>query len=133
MKSARVRDYMTTSVLTLTPEMDILRAVNLLVTRKISGAPVLDQQGNLVGMLSELDCLKVALDAGYYEQHAGHVSEYMSRGVQTVDAGASVFDVAELFLSARYRRYPVMDDNRLVGQISRSDLLRAIDQLTGSD
>lgn len=129
LKSARVRDYMTASLVTLTPDMEILRAVNLLVTRKLSGAPVIDSHGNLVGMLSELDCMKAALSAGYHEDFAGRVSEYMSPDVVTVDVKTSIFDMAERFLNAPYRRYPVMDEHRLVGQISRSDVLRAIDGL----
>ena len=73
--------------------------------------------------------MKVALQAGYYEEFGGRVEEYMNKDVRTVDAEASILDLAEMFLSAPYRRYPVMEDNRLVGQISRRDVLRALENL----
>ena len=125
----RVRDYMAASLVTLRPEMEILDAVHELVTHRISGAPVLDEHGNMIGVLSEQDCMKVALHAGYHGEYGGRVSEFMSRDVRTIDADASILELAELFLSAPYRRYPVLDDNRLVGQISRRDVLRALEAL----
>ncbi len=128
-KSVTVRDYMAASLVTLKPEMEILNAIHELIQNRISGAPVVDEDGNLIGMLSEQDCMKVALQAGYYEEFGGRVEEYMNKDVRTVDAEASILDLAEMFLSAPYRRYPVMEDNRLVGQISRRDVLRALENL----
>ena len=82
-------------------------------------------------MLSEKDCLRVALNAGYNQEAAGRVADYMSTNVITVDADASIIDVAKMFLESPYKRYPVVDeDNRLVGQISRSDVLKAIDAVS---
>jgi CBS domain-containing protein len=121
---------MAASLVTLKPDMEILDAIHELVVNRISGAPVLDNHGNLVGMLSEQDCMKVALHAGYYGDFGGRVEEYMSRDVRTVDADASILELAELFLNAPYRRYPVLHDNRLVGQISRRDVLRALEKLS---
>jgi CBS domain-containing protein len=74
--------------------------------------------------------MRVALHAGYYGELGGRVSEYMSTDVKTIDADSSILELAELFLNAPYRRYPVMDDNRLVGQISRRDVLRAMEKLS---
>ena len=129
LKSVNVRDYMAASLVVLHPEMEILRAIHLLVENRISGAPVTDEHGNLVGVLSELDCMRVALNAGYYEQLGGQVAEYMSRDVRTVQADTSIITLAQMFLDSPYRRYPVLDDNRLVGQISRRDVLRALGAL----
>jgi len=81
-------------------------------------------------MLSEQDCMKVALHAGYHGELGGRVSEYMSTDVKTIDADTSILELAELFLKSPYRRFPVMKDNRLVGQISRRDVLRAMGQLS---
>ena len=128
-KSARVRDYMAANLVTFTPDMEILRAIHALIENRISGAPVVDEHGNLIGMLSEQDCMKVALHAGYYEEFGGRVEEYMNREVKTVDADTSILQLAEMFLSTPYRRYPVIDDNRLVGQVSRRDVLRALESL----
>jgi CBS domain-containing protein len=109
--------------------MDVLDAIHQLVTHRIAGAPVVDDHGNLVGMLSELDCMKIALTAGYHGEWGGPVSEFMTRSTQTVDAEMSIIDLAQLFLDSPYRRFPVMKDNRLVGQISRRDVLRALLQI----
>ncbi len=128
-KPASVQDYMAASLVTFTPDMDVMEAIGLLVKNRISGAPVLDARGNLIGMLSEKDCLKVALDAGYYGEWGGRVAEYMSESVQTVAAETSILDVAREFAQGRYRRFPVLKDNRLVGQISRRDILKALQDL----
>lgn len=117
---------MTATVVILHPDMQILTASHLLVQNKISGAPVMDNQGNLVGMLTERDCFRTTLTAGYYEELGGLVADYMSRDVKTVDPDMSVIDLAQLFLKVPYRRFPVMRNNRLIGLISRRDVLRAL-------
>ena len=125
----KVRDYMAANLVVLHPETDILKAIHMFVQNRISGAPVTDQHGNLVGVLSELDCMRVALDAGYYGEPGGKVAEYMNTDVRTVEADTSIMTLAKQFMDAPYRRYPVVDDNRLVGQISRRDVLRALETL----
>jgi CBS domain-containing protein len=117
---------MSVRVITFTPDMEILDAVHILVKNRISGAPVLDLHGNLVGMLSQQDCLKVALSAAYHSEWGGRVEEFMTREIKTIDADASIVDVAEIFVKSGYRRLPVVERNRLVGQISRHDLLKAM-------
>jgi CBS domain-containing protein len=112
------------------PDMDVLDAIHQLVQHRIAGAPVVDERGDLVGMLSEFDCMKVALNAGYFSQRGGPVAEFMSTEVETVDAAMSIVDLAQKFLDSKYRRFPVMNDNRLVGQISRRDVLRALQVLS---
>jgi len=128
-KSAVVKNYMTGKLVTFHPDTDVLDAIHELVEHGIAGAPVTDNRGNLVGMLSELDCMKVALHAGYHGDWGGPVSDYMSGDIETVDADMSIIDLAQLFLEKPYRRYPVMKDHRLVGQISRRDVLRALQDL----
>ena len=127
--SVAIRDFMTSNLFTFSPDLDITDAIHLLLEKGISGAPVVDKRGNIIGMLSERDCIKVALSAGYYSQRGGKVAEFMSREVKTVDVNASLLDVARMFLEAPFKRYPVMRDNLLVGQISRSDILRALEKL----
>ncbi|WP_290577282.1 CBS domain-containing protein [Algiphilus sp.] len=127
----RVQDYMSAHLLTFTPETDVLNAINELLEKGISGAPVVDRLGNLVGMLSEKDCMRVALNAGYHGDFGGKVRDFMSPRVVTVDADASILEIARMFMESSFKRYPVVSDNRLVGNISRSDVLRAIDALRG--
>ena len=128
-QSIVIKDYMVASLITFTPSMDVLEAINILVKNRISGAPVIDDHGNLIGLLSEKDCMKVAMQAGYYEQLGGRVEDYMTKDVVTVESESSVLDLAKMFLEKGPRRYPVVEDNRLVGQISRRDVLRAIMQM----
>ena len=129
LKSILVKDYMTKHLVTLNPEMEILQAALRLVENRISGAPVIDKRGNLVGILTEKDCLKVAFHATYHRELGGRVSEFMSRPVKTIGAYTSIADLTELFLKEPYRRYPVMQDNHLVGLIGRRDVLRALQTL----
>lgn len=129
-KSALVRNYMARDLISFYPETDVLDAIHDLVTHRIAGAPVVDHHGELVGMLSEFDCMKVALDASYYGQRGGPVSDYMTKEVQTVDAEMNIVDLAERFTASRFRRFPVLKDGRLVGQISRRDVLRALEDLS---
>jgi CBS domain-containing protein len=128
-KSGVVADYMARNLVTFSPGMDVLDAIHKLVEQRIAGAPVVDEHGELVGMLSELDCMKIALSAGYFSHRGGPVSEYMSKGVETIDAEMSIVDLAQKFQNSSYRRFPVMKNNRLVGQISRRDVLRALLQI----
>lgn len=122
----RIKTYMSRELITLTPDMEINRAMHLLVDNRISGAPVLDANGNLVGMLSQKDCLKAALHASYYREWGDTVADYMSDRPQSLDAELDLVEAAEAFLASSFRRFPVMSEGRLVGQISRSDLLRAL-------
>ena len=128
-KSGLVRDYMMRTIVTFKPDTDVLDAIHVLVHKRIAGAPVVDDSGNLLGMLSELDCMKVALNAGYHGNWGGPVSEFMTEGVQTVDGEMSIIDLAQRFVSTRFRRFPVMAGTRLIGQISRRDVLRALEHI----
>lgn len=123
---ATARDYMAARLVTLTPEMDVLRAIQVFLDARISGAPVVDERGNLVGILTQRDCLDVATQAVYHGEPAGRVADYMSSPVTTLSADTSLLDVIEAFRQSRFRRFPVVEGTRLVGQISRRDLLRAI-------
>ncbi len=130
-RAAKARDYMARNLVVLAPEMDVLHAIGIFVEKHISGAPVLDRFGTLVGMLSEKDCMRIALTAGYYGEWGGRVEEYMHAPVATIDADMPIVEVAQLFAEREYRRYPVTEDARLVGQISRSDVLRALQVIAG--
>ncbi len=132
-KNVLARDYMAGNLVTLAPGMTLLDAVHVLLERRISGAPVVDRTGNLVGIISEKDCMKAALDAAYYGDLGGLVEDHMQRSVQTVDDTTPIFDVARLFIEGHFRRYPVVHERHLVGQISRRDVLRALRDLTNSE
>ncbi|MDD3764334.1 MAG: CBS domain-containing protein [Nevskiales bacterium] len=130
--SITVKDFMAESLLTFTPDMDVMEAIHKLVDRCYSGAPVTDNLGNVIGILSEHDCLNVAIHASYHGVLGGRVADYMSKNAVTVESETSILEVAKMFIDRPYKRYPVVEDNRLVGIISRSDVLRAIDQINDS-
>ncbi len=123
------RDYMTRKLVTFTPEMDIHRAIKLLLDKRVSGGPVLDDKGDIVGILSIKDCLKIAFDASYHQEPGGKVEKFMSEAVETIDADMDIVEVADTFFKSRYRRFPVVQNGRLIGQISRYDVLKALEDL----
>ena len=127
--SLNVRDYMTQSLITFRPEQDVIEASLMLAEKRISGAPVVDDTGNLAGALSDTDCIRAMLKFGFDPDWRGLVSEFMSPEVATVDIDDSILDVAQRFVEIRYRRYPVLEDNRVVGVVSRADVLRALERI----
>ncbi len=121
-----VKEFMAAGLVTFAPNQDVREAIKLLIEKRIAGCPVVDNRGNLVGMLSQKDCLKVAMDAAYHDHWGGKVSEFMSTNVKTVAPDTKMIEIVELFQKEPYGRYPVVKENRLVGQISRLDALRAL-------
>lgn len=126
LKSIKVGDYMTRHLVTFRSDMDLFTAINRLLEHNISGAPVVDSQGHLIGLLSEGDCLRGILAGAYHEEVGGNVNAYMAREVETVTSQTDIIEASERFLRGRRRRLPVVDDGVLVGQISRHDVLRAV-------
>jgi len=119
----KARDIMTTDLLTIQPECSIREAIELLLDRHISGLPVVDHAGRLVGILTEFALLAVAYDSHVKEET---VASHMTTCVLTIEADAPIREAADLCLVHRVRRVPVMEEGRLVGLISRRDVLRAV-------
>lgn len=119
---------MTRNVQSVRPDDDVLSAVRVLVEHKISGAPVIDNIGNLLGVITEKDCMAIALNAGYHGECGGKVSDYMSTNVVTVDADTPVIEIAEHFATKNFRRLPVLESGRVVGVVSRRDVLWLLEQ-----
>ncbi|GAA0788358.1 CBS domain-containing protein [Marinobacterium sediminicola] len=131
LRSVKVQDYMATSLISFSPETRLFDAIRTLQEYGISGAPVVDAEGQLLGMLSELDCLKAILTLTYHEEEmgsGGHVSDFMSTPVDTVAYGADLTEVSQRFMELGRRRLPVVHHGKLVGQISRRDVLRAVEE-----
>ncbi|MEQ8482891.1 MAG: CBS domain-containing protein [Pseudomonadales bacterium] len=125
MKSVKVADYMSRKLITFTPETNVVEAMGTLIDNRISGAPVVDAAGQLVGVLSEVDVLEVVIQDSYYDESAGIVADYMQKPVDTVDPDMDIYTLAQRFHREHRRRYPVVRNGKLVGQISRRDVLRA--------
>lgn len=125
-RTPTIADYMARDPITFTEATPITDAVALLLKRRISGAPVLDAGGTLTGVITAKDCFKAALHACYYQGWSGVVGDFMTRGAVTLDAETDVVTAAQEFLKQNFRRFPVLRDGRLVGIITRLDLLRAL-------
>ncbi len=125
MRSVKVSDFMAKRLVTLQPQTNVVEAMGVLLDKKISGAPVVDDDGALVGVLSEVDLMKIIIQDSYYDEAAGVVGDYMRYPVDTVEADTDIYSLAERFLTEHRRRYPVVRHGKLVGQISRRDVLRA--------
>lgn len=128
MEQYRVRDHMITDVLVVSPQIDIRQAVHVLLKSGFSGVPVTDDGDILKGMLTERDCMEAALHAGYHDEPGGAVAEYMSTKLNTVLPEDNLMDVAEMFVTLPHRRFPVVEEDKLVGIISRRDVLAALDR-----
>ncbi len=125
---ATVDDYMARDLITFMPGDDIHVAVNVLLDKRLSGAPVVDGRGRLVGVLSKKDCFEVVYSTSYHQEWGGRVEEYMTREVTTIASGTDIIKAADLFMSSGFRRFPVLENGRMTGQISRADLLRALEE-----
>ncbi|MEE8479135.1 MAG: CBS domain-containing protein [Candidatus Neomarinimicrobiota bacterium] len=125
-KPMSVKNYMASDLITFTPETNVLTAIRTLLKYKISGAPVVDESGWIIGILSEYDCLKPNLQSSYHNDMGTLVKNCMSKEITTIKATASLMETAELFIKSGMRRLPVVENKKLIGQISRRDVLRAI-------
>ena len=121
-----VAGIMATELVTFRPDTHIREAIRTLLDNRISGAPVVDSDDNLIGILSRKDCLKIAFVAGYHDDWDGRVRDFMVTDVKTMSADTDLVSAAKIFLDSHFRRYPVMRDGRLVGQVSRHDILDAL-------
>ena len=125
MRSLKVKDYMTKKLVTFTPDMNVVEAMAQILAHSISGAPVIDDNGKLVGILSEVDLMSVVIQDSYYNEPLGIVADYMQSPVDTVDGNLDIYTLAERFIHEHRRRYPVVHEGALIGQISRRDVLVA--------
>ena len=123
------RDIMVRDLVTLAPHMDLFDAIDLLLRHEISGAPVVDENKRLLGVFTEKDCLRVLVNAAYEQLPTTRIDAFLETDCQTIDEDADLLTIAQLFLSKPFRRLPVVTDGKLVGQISRRDVLKAVNSV----
>jgi len=113
----KVKEIMTTAVISVLESETIEDAARLLARHRISGLPVVNRQGQPIGMVTEYDLIS---------KGGQTVADIMSRGVISVSPETEYAEVAHLLTNRRIRRVPVLDGDRLVGIVSRSDLIKEI-------
>ena len=118
------RDFMTTKLTTLSPDMDVFAAIEILLKKKISGAPVVDQNRNLLGVFSEASSMKVLTDAAYEGLPTNQIFAFMDSSPVTITPDTQLFSIIHSMIHHHRRRLPVLEGTKLVGQISRRDIMR---------
>jgi len=128
-----VQDYMTPKVklFTFHPDQTMDEVIDILIKKKISGGPVIDDGDKLVGIISEGDCLKEVVKGKYTNTPTlhGKVKEHMATDVKTMRPDMNIFEAAAMFLEMKLRRFPVLRDGKLLGQVSQRDVMRAVQNL----
>ncbi len=130
-----VADYMATHLITFRPDQSMHEAVDLLIKHRISGGPVIDEDNQLVGVLSEGDCLKEVVKGKYNNMLilSGVVSDHMAKNVISISPETNIFEAANMFLTRRLRRFPVVRGGKLIGQISQKDIMKAVLKMNSSN
>ena len=127
LQSVNLRDYMLPNPVKVKPDDSVLDAMQVIIDNKISGVCVVDVDGNLVGILSELDCLRAALGATYNNTGVGLVRDNMTgNNLLVAHPEENILDVAQDMLLKKHRRRPVVENGRLIGQITCRQLLSAV-------
>ena len=128
-----VCDYMATDLITFSKEQSIYAVMDTLTKHDISGGCVVNEKNELVGIISEGDCMKHISDSQYYNMPIEDytVEKHMSCNVETIDGNMNVLDAAKKFIESKVRRFPIVREGKLVGQISQRDVLKAAMNLQG--
>ncbi len=127
LQSVNLRDYMLHNPVKVKAQDNVLDAMQVIIDNKISGVCVIDDDANLVGVLSELDCLRAALGAIYNNSSIGSVGDYMAMdNLVVAHPDEDIVDVAQDMLLKNKRRRPVVEDGKLIGQITCRQLLSAV-------
>ena len=127
LQSVNLRDYMLPNPVKVRADDNVLDAMQVIIDNKISGVCVVDNDGNLVGILSELDCLRAVLGAIYNNSGIGSVSDHMATdNLVVAHPNEDIVDVAQDMLLKNKRRRPVVENGKLIGQITCRQLLSAV-------
>ena len=125
------KDIMVTRLVTLKPNRDVFEAIGYLLKHRISGAPVVDDQRSFLGVFSERYCMSVLIQSANDQLPTAEVSAFMNTDFgRTISEDTDLLSIAQIFVDTHYRRLPVLRDGKLVGQISRRDVLRVAHKLS---
>ena len=124
-----ITKYMTKDLITFTVDTEITEVIDTLLEKRISGAPVLNDKKEIIGVIDDKDCLHVLVDSVYHNLPIRKriVDAYMTDVYKTISIDSDIVDVANEFLKSNFKRLLVVSANgKLMGQISRRDILKAI-------
>lgn len=124
-QSKTARDIMTRKVISLTPDQDLFEVIGLLIKNKISGAPVVDRNGRYLGVFSEKSSISLLMDAMERGTPTNRIENFVDTEARTVSPDTGLLSIAQIFMSTHYRRLPVLENGKVIGLISRRDVLRA--------
>ncbi len=127
--SKTARDIMTKRVITVTPDQDLLEVIGLLVKNKISGAPVVDRNGKYLGVFSEKSSISLLMDAAERGTPTNRIEAFVDTDAASVMPDTGLLSIAQMFMSTQYRRLTVLENGRVIGLISRRDVLEAAHEL----
>jgi len=133
---ATAKELMNTSVITIGQDEDVAEAMRMMALNNITGLPVLDDKGTLVGIITEKDILVLLcsnLDEPALDREIGKIGEFMTRNVVSFCPEDNLMDIAECLSTNNFRRVPILDNGRLVGIISRRDVIRHVRDLQQQD
>jgi len=129
-KAPLISDVMDKTFVTLKADMDVYKAIDILLNKSITSAVVVDDFDRIVGILSEKDCLNLLTRGAYHGLPSAKVSDFMTNKVVTSRASIDIFEAASIFMKHFFRRLVIADeDNKMIGQITRRDLLKIIRKL----
>ena len=135
LQSVNLRDYMLLHPVRVKAESNMMEAMRVIIDNKISGVCVVDDADNLVGILSELDCLRAIVDTAYNdnEPYGSKVEDLMTRQVDVNHVDEDIVGVASQMLDKRQRRRPIVENGKLVGQVTCRQILKAAKDFLGPE
>ncbi len=132
LKNLIARDVMTHPPVCLQIDTDGFEAIKLLIKKEISGGPVVDVEGRYIGTFSEMSAMHFLINAAYDELPSHTIGPFVDRQVPTIGPETDLLKIIQMFVDTQTRRLPVLDGDRLVGIVSRRDVMRRVDSLCES-
>jgi CBS domain-containing protein len=126
------RDLMVRNLVTLSPKLDVFSAIDVLLQRRISGAPVVDTDGTFLGTFSEKSAMQFIVNAAYESLPDAGLMPFVDPFPPTIQPDTDLLTICQTFLNQSTRRLPVIENEKLLGQISRRDVMRKVRDVMGS-
>lgn len=120
------REMMTQNLVTLSPEHEVFQAVEILLKKRISGAPVVESNGNFLGIFSESSCMRVIINAAYEGLPDAGLMPFVDCDPPTISPNTDLLTICQTFLDQATRRLPVIENGMLMGMVSRRDVMRRV-------